>query len=189
MFKIAEALTSEGVAVIPHINSNHAQDWNWMAEFYQNHPELNTACMEFRTGNREKGRMIRKISFLKDMRDKIGRDLHVVVVGSCAAAREAKLYFPNITAMDATPCLKSIKRQMAELGEARQIKWRKEPLTRNVCMADYFEQNLNKYTRWVMKQIDYPHMEDNIQVLAGKSRKPLRDANLHIQSELPLDAA
>ncbi len=189
MFRIAEALSDKGVSAIPHLNSTNPKDWDWMAAFYREHPELDAVCMEFRTGNRIKEVRQRKIASLVQLRDLIGRELRPIIVGNIEAAREVRAHFPNVTAVDSTPALKTIRRQQAIQRIGPSLGWRKEPLASGACMADLFESNFTEHSTHVMKRFALPVETPEDTAKTASPRRILRATNRSLQGELPLEAA
>lgn len=189
MFRIAEAFSAEGIVVVPHVNSTNLHDWSWMRDFYRAHPELNSICMEFRTGNRAHEVRNRKIRQLASLRDQIGRDLHPIIIGNIEAAREVKKLFGKITAVDSTPAIKTVKRQRGFLNSRCRVKWQPESMESMACMAARFESNQQKHATAVKRRLLMTdeelrpfEAEQKVQMLVPKPTH-------HIQSELQLFAA
>lgn len=189
MFRVAEAFTESGIAVIPHINSTNLRDWDWTLNFLKEHPELHHVCMEFRTGNRIKEVRQRKIGELKQLGDRLQRDLIPLVVGNTEAAHEMRAHFQRVIAIDSMPALKTVRRQRAIEGTRKNLTWRTEPVGPGICMASLFEENFTAHSRFVRARIAQP-MEipvDNAVPVAP--RKTSRASNRSSQGELPLEAA
>jgi len=189
MFRFAEALAAEGVAVIPHLNSTNDHDWQWMRDFYRFHPELETVCMEFRTGNRRKEIKQRKINALRHFRDELGRDIHPFIIGNIEAAAQVRKYFSKVTAIDSTPALKTVKRQKAVLKNEKIATWRKQPVASRACMADLFEANYLYHQDYVMRKMQTALGIEEGTVAPERHRRILKGSSQLVQGELPLGAA
>lgn len=189
MFRVAEELSAHGVAVIPHLNSTNPRDWTWMLEFYREHPELASVCMEFRTGNRIKEVRRRKIGALTRLRDLLGRELHPVVIGNIEAAREMRPHFPQVTAIDSVAALKTIRRQEAIHRVGIGLAWRKQPIATGACMADLYEWNHTLHLERVRARFAQPVETQEGGGDAATPRRTSRAASPLQQGELPLEAA
>ena len=190
MFKIAEAFSNEGVSVIPHLNSTHPNDWKWMTEFFKEHSELNSVCMEFRTGNRFKEIRREKINSLATLREQIGRNLYPIIIGNIEAAREVFQYFGHVTAIDSTPSIKTIKRQKPVPGANITERWSKKPIASGQCLSALFEQNYRSHRRRVINRIYLSEREVEVdKVMNVGQNTPSPTSNCYVQDVLPLDAA
>jgi hypothetical protein len=189
MFRVAEELTAHGVAVIPHLNSTNSRDWDWMLAFYREHPEQAAVCMEFRTGNRIREVRQRKVSALEKMRDILGRELHPVIVGNIEAAREMRVHFPRVTAIDSVAALKTIRRQEAIARVGIGLAWRKQPIASGACMADLYERNHDLHLARVKTRFSQPMETPAGGETTAKPHRPLLAASQLLQGELSLEAA
>jgi hypothetical protein len=189
MFRVAEALSTAGVAVIPHLNSSHPRDWEWNYEFFSEHRELMAVCMEFRTGNRVKEVRQQKVIELARLRDRLGRELLPVVIGNTEAAREMRTHFPQVLAIDSMPALKTVRRQRAIQSVGLGLGWRTEPLGSGVCMADLYEANFNAHHSYVMARLARPMETQEDNGASAALRRTSRAASRLLQGELPLAAA
>lgn len=189
MFRVAESLTAKGIAVIPHLNSTQSKDWEWMFDFLSEHSELSSVSMEFRTGNRVTEVRQRKVTELARLRDRLGRELHPVVIGSMKAAYEMRTHFPHVIAIDSTPAIKTVRRQRAIQRVGIGLGWRTEPIASGACMSDLFEANFNAHYTHVMARFARPPETQEDTAVTVSPRRTWRAASQSLQDELLLEAA
>lgn len=137
-----ERLSSAGVPVIPHLNALTRTDWQFWADFLQDHPEIIVVCKEFQTGLKEVARGEAAYREIVDLQQAVGRKLHPVLVAGGRYYQQAQIDFPDrFSVMDSTAFMGAQFRQVLT-EESDRLRWVKKPTERGEPVDDHFDQNV-----------------------------------------------
>jgi hypothetical protein len=145
--------------------------------------------MEFRTGNRRAEVRDRKVAALNNLRERLGREIHPIIVGNIEAASLVGQYFLFYTAVDSTPVIKTIKRQRMVSRAGHIPVWRTQPVASNTCMASAFEENYRNHSAGVEHRLAGGVIRRNIPEstsAAPPAAKISADASPSSENEMPL---
>lgn len=116
---VAAEFAELGLAVIPHLNSLQVDDWLYWQAFLTEQKQLTYVATEFQTGLRVRDRGEMAVVDLAKLQERLGRQLHPVIVGGAAYAAELGRYFADLTFVDSQPFMKAMHRRRG----AGQGKW------------------------------------------------------------------
>lgn len=123
--RVAEELAEVGIPPILHVNALCKEDWHRWGRVLRESPASRHVCKEFNTGLQDPKARAAAIEGLRELQDKLGRELHVVAVGGLRVAHLLAPHFTSITVVDSVPFIASMKRRrLVSLGDAmRQEPW------------------------------------------------------------------
>lgn len=107
---VAEELTRAGIAVVPHLNSAQREDWDYWFNFMSASAGLKFIAKEFRTGLRRVRNGRKALYELADLQQRLGRELHPILVAGAQYAAEASRHFTRVTVVDSQPFMKTMMR-------------------------------------------------------------------------------
>lgn len=144
---VANELSSVGVPVVPHLNSGQLEDWQRWYAFLRDNEAITYVAKEFQTGLRKRTRGIAAIQALATLQQRLGRQLHPVVVGGVAYAAEFATHFERITFADSQPFMKAMyRRRRTETGG-----WELDPVN---GVDDLLEENLIAHSAHVRAELE-----------------------------------
>lgn len=123
IFRMSERISEAGIPTMLHINASNPKDWDRWFGVLQEQSHVQTVSMEFQTGLRNKTLAKRFLDRLADLQQRLGRPIHPFVLGGTGQMCEFAKVFSRFTAVDATPFIKTMKRQSLEKAGTRW-KWR-----------------------------------------------------------------
>jgi hypothetical protein len=142
----AERLSGAGVPISIHINANCQGDWDFWKDFMLDHPEVSVITMEFQTGTRLNEQVGREaFGELIALRDKIGRQIHPLLVGGGRYYRQAEANFGSFTVIDSQPFMQALARQVFAPDETGHFRWKSQPTARGAPIDDLLELTLRFY--------------------------------------------
>lgn len=138
-----------GVPAALHLNARTDRDYERWAEFIDKHSELGAISFEFGTGARRPRRRTWHVAHLCKIGRSFGNRLRLFLRGGRGAIRQLGEYFPDITAIDTTAYMKTMKRYRAN----RRGEWRRSfTLLRNP-LDELLQQNIQRYGTTIEKAI------------------------------------
>jgi hypothetical protein len=142
----AERLSSAGVKVSPHLNGNTPADWDFWLRFLREHPEVETATVEFQTGARADGDVGKEtFESLVLLLEKLGRPLHLFLVGAGRFAKEAWERIESFSIVDSQPFMQALARQVLSSSVSGGWEWSHSPTAPGAHLDDLVETNLVHY--------------------------------------------
>jgi hypothetical protein len=117
-------LTAAGIPAALHVNARTDHDWSRWAEFIRARSEVTTIAFEFATGARSKARGEWHVKQLVLLRERVGRDLALVLRGE-QLMKELTTAYPQIVHINTSPYVKTIKRYQAIQSLDGALAWRK----------------------------------------------------------------
>jgi hypothetical protein len=142
----AERFSKAGVRVSPHLNAITAGDWEFWLGFLREHPEVTTVTMEFQTGARADEDFGRQaFECLLAMRQKLGREIHPLLVGAGRFFKSARGSFDSFSIIDSQPFMQAVSRQVLGLDSSGRLVWKSAPTAQRAPLDDLIETNLVHY--------------------------------------------
>jgi hypothetical protein len=161
---MTEYLSSSGVNVIPHIHAATKTDWNNWKETLLSHKHITHIVREFQTGGRNKDIGLASIQKLADLRDDVGRELHLLAVGAGQHAAALRQYFSKLTLVDSTPFIKTHKRQrLVHRPRSRPI-WVGHKTAPDESLHDLLRDNVLEYRAWQESRVEEISLEEKTDV-------------------------
>lgn len=124
IFRAAEAISKAGIATILHLNASTKKDWQRWSGVLQEQSHLSCVCLEFQTGTSHRDVGDRYFAGLVDLQNSLGRALHPLVLAGAGRLPQLQDNFVSFTAIDATPFIKTMKRQILYCAKGFW-KWRR----------------------------------------------------------------
>ncbi len=134
-------LQDAGIMPILHLNAYSKTFWDSWKDCLMDHPNLTAVAKEFGTGLKDPIQAEVHLQYLADLRQKLGRDLHLVAIGGRSKVELIRRYFENFTILDGDPYIKTIRRRRAVV-DASGIQWKYNPTYRNGPLGKLFQHNL-----------------------------------------------
>lgn len=155
--RVAERLSSAGVAVIPHLNASNKRDWRYWAGFLREHANVRCIAKEFQTGLRHPEAGHLAFQALADLQQAVGRALHPVLIGGARYLPLLRRYFAGRgTVIDSRPFMNTVKRQAADVpseGDGGRLRWRRRSTPTGAGLDDLLDWNLAHYQSWTVSRL------------------------------------
>lgn len=144
---VADQLSAAGVGVVPHVNALTSGDWNFWERLLRDQPHIRFISKEFQTGlaNRDLGKTA--IENLARLQDRIGRDLHPILVGAARYIPEATRLFHRYTILDSRPYMATVMRHRLTLTENGDHSWVASATAKGELLDDLLRANIAAYSR------------------------------------------
>ncbi|MFO1514942.1 MAG: DUF4417 domain-containing protein [Verrucomicrobiota bacterium] len=145
---VAERLSKAGVRVALHLNAITEADWAFWVDFLREHTEVATVALEFQTGplaNHARGQQA--FDELDNLLDRVGRPLHVLLVGAARFYLQARERRWNFTIIDSEPYMFAQHRRLLEKGKSGNFALRLVPTSAGAPVYHLFEANLRSYEK------------------------------------------
>lgn len=154
---VAERLSQAGVRVALHLNAITPADWAFWLAFLREHTEVSTVALEFQTGplaNHATGQQA--MDDLDNLIDRVGRPLHILLIGAARFSHQARKRRWNFTVIDSVPFMYSQKRQLLSKARSGSFDLRQYPTQNGAPLHQLFEANLTAYEQMLKDGIDTP---------------------------------
>lgn len=111
----SEALSASGVPVIPHVYAETDIDWERWAAVLKDQAHIYIIAIEFQTGLGVESKAHRYIAKLSELRDTIGRPLHLMAVGGTRhSGKLNEIFRLAFTLTDGTSFMKTVRRRRVD---------------------------------------------------------------------------
>ncbi len=153
----AERLSRAGVRVAIHLNAVTQADWAFWVAFLREHTEVTTVALEFQTGplaNHKVGQQA--FDDLDDLIDRVGRPLHILLVGAARFYLQARRRRWHFTLIDSEPFMLSQKRRVLEKGRCGSYSLKFVPTQPGSPVYHLFEANLKAYEKLLLAGTELP---------------------------------
>jgi hypothetical protein len=143
---VAAEFAELGLVVIPHLNSLQMDDWLYWQAFLAEQKHLTHVATEFQTGLRVRDRGEPAVVDLARLQDRLGRQLHPVIVGGAAYAADLGRYFADLTFVDSQPFMKAMHRRRG----VGQGKWERAEA---IDVGELLEANIRAHEAHILSEI------------------------------------
>jgi hypothetical protein len=153
----AERLSQAGVRVALHLNANTPSDWAFWTAFLHEHTEVNSVTVEFQTGamaNHAFGQDT--FNAVDELLDRVGRPLHVILVGAARFYSQAREHRWNFTVIDSRPFMYTQSRKLLQRGAAGTFSLKPFPTQKGAPLHQLFEANVQAYEKMLKGGSDTP---------------------------------
>ncbi len=150
MTRVAEDLSAAGVEIVPHLNGLVEETVSLWTKFLVRHDGIRYVAKEFQTGLRSRERGERAIAHLAHIQDAIGRELHPIAVGGAQYADTLARFFARSTIIDATPFIKTVKRQRRTRGG--RSSWEAAPTAADEPIDVLLEENIQRHRAHILRK-------------------------------------
>lgn len=119
MLRCADEFSAAGLSIILHLNALTQADWDYWADLLRDYPDHRYVAKEFQTGLLDPDKGMAALKDLAALQDKLGRDLHPLIIGGPRFAAQLPKYFRNFTIIDSRPWMRTIKRRLLEVVKGK----------------------------------------------------------------------
>lgn len=152
MSKVAEELSDAGVGVIPHVNALVEADWNYWVDLLIAQPQIRFIAKEFQTGLARHEAAQHAFKQLCRLQDRVGRELHPILIGGGRFASDLPQHFSQFTIVDSVPFMRTIHRQAAINSEAESLRWMPCETPRGEPLDALWSRNIERYQKWLYRR-------------------------------------
>lgn len=143
-------LAEAGLNPAPHLNAAQPGDWRYWARFLGENPSVKVVAVEFETGNRSRPQGQRVVSELVALQQRVGRQLHPLVIGGTQFLESIAHDFRAASFVDSTPFMKTVyRRSFAGPGMTGTCRWRRTPTAPGEPLDSLLTHNLRCYSAWL----------------------------------------
>jgi hypothetical protein len=146
---VAEELSAAGIPTILHVNAENEADWGFWGDVLASFPTIRHVVKECQTGNRKHQHGLWALDQIDRMQDRLGRNLHPIIVGGAQYVPTLAQRFGAYTIMDSHPFMTAAHRQ--EL-----IPWG-DQLRKNRRRASTIDELLERNERRYVAMLDRRH--------------------------------
>jgi hypothetical protein len=140
---------TEGLPAALHINGRTDADFCRWTDYLLSRPEITHVAYEFTTGTGAAGRREKHVAWLGELARSVPRPLHLIFRGGAELLSSLNLAFANVTFLDTSVFMKTMKRQRAFCKDDGGIGWQPNPTIAGAPLDDLFAENIEKRSRWV----------------------------------------
>lgn len=144
-------LSNAGVPVVPHLSAAREADWRFWEGYLQARAGIGSVAAEFQTGNKKRAEGLNVIKRIARIQDKIGRSLHLVIIGGGQFVEEAARCFQTFTLIDSKPFMNAVWRR-SFAGGARTSLWKSNPLPLGTGIDELLAANVEAYSAWILER-------------------------------------
>lgn len=131
-----------GIASALHVNGRTDTDFLRWAHFLNEHEETTHIAYEFTTGSGWARRANLHADWLSELASRVNRPLHLVMRGGIELLPPLGKAFANITVLETSAFMKTMKRQRATVEGNSRIVWSSCPTEHGIALDDLFEFNV-----------------------------------------------
>jgi hypothetical protein len=153
MSRMSEYLSSCGINVVPHIHAATKRDWSNWEQTLIDQRQITHVAREFQTGGSVREVAMKSIHELADLRDKLGRELHLLAIGGSQYGTELGKFFPKLTLVDSTPFMKTHKRRKFVQRPRLLPHWVKNRTAKGESLGRLLQANIASYRIWLESRI------------------------------------
>ena len=172
MIRCAEEFSAAGLSVILHVNAQTKADWTYWADILREQPEHRYVAKEFQTGLLNPAKARQALQDIVRLQDRIGRELHPILIGAARLMDEVPRYFSAFTLIDSRPWMTTIKRQQAVSGDEK-LTWRSHPTGQGESLDLLLEHNRTTYTEDIHHRVS----RSSSGLMSGRGEVPTLDAS------------
>lgn len=151
--KAWQEFLADGMPCALHLNARTARDYERWAEFVRLRPEVTHVAFEFGTVWKWPLRQAFHLQQLAGLAQTVGRPLHLIMVGGMTAIPTLAAAYENVTYIDGTPFLKTIKRQRVVEGNDGTLKFLSEPTAPGAMLDDLYAANMNAMRQRIERMV------------------------------------
>jgi hypothetical protein len=146
---VHQEFLSEGMPTALHVNGRTDRDFERWAEYVSQRPEVTQLAYEFTTGTGQGSRSVLHANWLNTIAKSAGRPLQLIVRGGSCVLPILANQFADITVLDSSSFMKTMKRKRAvPVGNARMT-WVDAPSQVGAALDGLYAENLKVVTSWI----------------------------------------
>jgi hypothetical protein len=140
---------SEGLPAALHVNGRTDADFRRWTDYVRMRPEVTHLAYEFTTGTGAAERREKHVSWLVELARSIDHPLHLIIRGAAELLPSLNTAFANVTFLDTSVFMKTMKRQRAFCKDDGGISWLASPTIAGAPLDDLFAENSEMRARWI----------------------------------------
>jgi hypothetical protein len=117
-----QEIVAAGIPGAYHLNARTPHDYRRLAAFIAERPEVTDVAFEFKTGAAWRTRLRFHLAELAQLAARVGRPLHLVLIGGMTALPALAPAFSRVTYIDTSAFMNSVHRQRLYLGNDGKMK-------------------------------------------------------------------
>jgi hypothetical protein len=145
-------MLAEGFQAALHVNGRTDTDFQRWTEYLQSRPEIQVLAYEFATGTGWLGRREVHTEWLTKLASDVGRPLDIVIRGGVELIPALAGVFANVTFIDTSAFMRTMKRRRVVLTEGGKLRWRAAPTEIGAPLDDLLNENVVSVTAWIRSQ-------------------------------------
>jgi hypothetical protein len=145
-------MLNEGFQAALHVNGRTETDFRRWTEFLQSRPEVQILAYEFATGTGWVGRREIHVEWLTKLAGDVGRPLDIIIRGGVELIPALAPAFANVTFIDTSAFMRTMKRRRVVLTEGGKLLWRAAPTEIGAPLDDLLNENVVNVTTWIRSQ-------------------------------------
>lgn len=131
----------EGLPAALHVNARTERDWSRWREYINSRPEITHIAFEFATGAGWAGRLDWHLKNLLALADSVSHPLHLIVRGGSVVLRQLTSSFEQVTFLDTSSFLKTMRRKAAVARQNGTLRWRHAPTRKDESLDLLLKKN------------------------------------------------
>ncbi len=140
---VHQELLSEGMPAALHVNGRTDRDFERWGDYIAGRPEITHIAYEFTTGTGWGCRREHHAKWLIGLASRVQRPLHLIIRGGMEVLPALVASFEEVTVIDSSIFMKTMKRQRAVSTGNIRLDWRSELTTEGAPLDKLFAENLS----------------------------------------------
>ena len=140
-----------GLSPVPHLSAAQKGDWRFWQDYLRDNATVRFVAVEFQTGNANWGQGRNVIDRVAEIRDDLGRRLHLLVIGGAQFVEYLAARLGDFSLIDSTPFMKAVKRQKFDPTKTKRP-WKKVRTEKGQPLDDLTAHNLTHYSAWIERR-------------------------------------
>ncbi len=146
MLRLAEQMSDAGLPVVLHLNALTDADWGFWIDLLRQNPGMSYVVREFQTGNKSIEAGTEAVTDLRDLQNRVGRDLHPIAVGGASHVVSLARSFARFTVVDSRPFMNTMNRQRLIVSPDGGRQWKASRTTQGTPLDELLALNIRRYS-------------------------------------------
>lgn len=140
---VHQEFLSQGLPAALHVNGRTDRDFERWGDYIASRPEIAHIAYEFTTGTGWGCRRYHHAKWLAGLASRVRRPLHLIIRGGTEVLPALVAAFEEVTVIDSSVFMKTMKRQRAVATGNVRVGWRSESTARGAPLDRLFAENLS----------------------------------------------
>lgn len=146
-----EEMVDAGLNVVPHLNDIVPGDWALWHSYLRDNPTIRLVAKEFQTRCRARDEGARAVARLAELQDRLGRELHPIIVGGAQFTELLAERFHRFTILDSRALLGAFNRHRFVFDGGRG-RLHPERFLPGFGVDHLADENVKSYSRWLARR-------------------------------------
>lgn len=174
IFRTSESISEAGIPTILHLNASTPKDWERWRDVLAEQSHVTSVCLEFQTGTSRKEVGDKYFERFVNLQQSLGRGLHPFVLAGGGRLKELQENFRAFTVIDATPFIKTMKRQLLH---EQCWKWRRKKTPPRASLSARLSINIERHRNRFLARLGIAQQTSSGQLLLPAQSPELVLAN------------